>query len=221
VIDILKELPTEEDQVKAMLPYAHNLAAKLFHKTPPYITLDELYAEAQYGLLQGLRRYNDKTVSVKIQTYLYFRIYGAMQDWLRRVNVSRGWNRTHGQVAQVSSLDYENGDMTYKDIVACQLPMPDKVIETKEQVEMLIAKLPAKHKQIYLLYMNHGYTMLDLANLLGLTESRVSQVLQNITAFLAKPGVTLRGFSTKVKFNNIMKLGAKRKRRIHYGKLCS
>jgi len=67
-------------------------------------------------------------------------------------------------------------------------PAPDKQLERKELIEMLtkaIKQLPARQREIILLYYQQHLTMKQIAQVLNITESRVSQLHAKIIFNLA------------------------------------
>ena len=61
----------------------------------------------------------------------------------------------------------------------CTAPEPDEELETRELLGYLrdaVSLLPERHRIVVVGYFLEGRTSLELANLLGVTESRVSQI---------------------------------------------
>jgi RNA polymerase sigma factor for flagellar operon FliA len=59
-----------------------SLAWQLCRKLPKSVEMDDLIGEAQAGLLQAARDFDD-TRGASFSTYAYWRIRGSMLDWIR------------------------------------------------------------------------------------------------------------------------------------------
>ncbi len=78
---------TEEEKeriVKNLLPFIKYTAHRLSWGLPPQLTVEDLISVGVMGLLEALRRYTEGRV--KINTFVQYRIKGAMLDELRAHN---------------------------------------------------------------------------------------------------------------------------------------
>ncbi len=83
-----KKVMSEEDKeriIKDFLPFIKYTAYRMSWRLPPQLTVDDLISVGVMGLLDALKRYNEGMG--KINTFVEFRIKGAMLDELR----SAGW----------------------------------------------------------------------------------------------------------------------------------
>jgi RNA polymerase sigma factor for flagellar operon FliA len=127
---------------------------------------DELLSAGMLGLVQAARSF-DPHRDVKFATYAYLRIRGAVIDSLRgRPTVSCG------------ALDEEQNEF-YAVPPRAQSLSPDEQAEQNELLETLtraILVLPKRDRHVLMLYYQEELTMKEIAAVLSLTESRVSQL---------------------------------------------
>jgi RNA polymerase sigma factor for flagellar operon FliA len=83
MIGYKKELSDDEKEqiVKDFLPFIKYTAYRLAWRLPPQLTLEDLISVGVMGLLDALSRYRED--EVKINTFVEYRIKGAMLDELR------------------------------------------------------------------------------------------------------------------------------------------
>ncbi|MEW6417077.1 MAG: FliA/WhiG family RNA polymerase sigma factor [Nitrospirota bacterium] len=74
----------KEQIIKEFLPFIKYTAYRLAWRLPPQLTVDDLTSVGIIGLLDALQRYNKGRV--KLNTFVQFRIKGAMLDELRAHN---------------------------------------------------------------------------------------------------------------------------------------
>lgn len=83
------------------------LARGLRRRLPPQVELDDLVACGRVGLLEASRRYEGRAQST-FKTFAYYRIRGAMIDFLRR-------ERRHDRVVRMAAVTEEAMDATVAD----------------------------------------------------------------------------------------------------------
>ncbi len=100
--------------------------------------------------------------------------------------VDRQWSAMH--LAQVLSFDdAQEGTEGLRKEPASEAPSPEARVETEERIRRLesaIAGLPEQQRQVIVLYHYEGLRLREIGSLLGVTESRVSQILSKAMTVL-------------------------------------
>ncbi len=151
IIDELRSLDWVPRSVRARARDIENANAKLEHKLQRAPTDDEMAAEL--GL--SMEDFQDSLIQISNSTI-------AALDELWSVSDSSG--------DQVSLLD------TLHDPDA---PDPERVVdatELKDRVADAIARLPEREKLVIALYYYENLTLREIGEVLGVTESRISQL---------------------------------------------
>lgn len=83
----------------------------------------------------------------------------------------------------MASLDetvfFEDGDMDRSATLADDAPLPSEVLEQREDAERVrccMQSLPEREQLVLSLYYGDGFTLKEIGAVLGITESRVSQI---------------------------------------------
>jgi RNA polymerase sigma factor (sigma-70 family) len=141
------------------LPFAERIAAVQFKKTPSCVQLDELRSAAYMGLVDAASKYDG---TKPFEVYASFRIFGEIKDYLRTLY----WNG-RGKSAKVNSWD-DSYDYAAE-------PEPDNFDEFFEGVTKDLSPLG---KKILWLYYVEDLTLKEIATRVGLSPTRVYQLLQ-------------------------------------------
>jgi RNA polymerase sigma factor FliA len=89
------------------------------------------------------------------------------------------YRRLRGEGVTLVSLDGSGRDVRLDGLADTSLPSPLRMTEDtaqRHQVGQLIDRLPARERRVLALYYYEELTMQEIADVLGVTESRVSQV---------------------------------------------
>ncbi|HME43675.1 MAG TPA: FliA/WhiG family RNA polymerase sigma factor [Syntrophorhabdales bacterium] len=225
--------------IEELMPVIKHLAYKLSYGFDDDMLIDDLVSAGVMGLLESLDRY-DPRKNIKLNTFAYWRIRGAMidelrrRDWIPKNTRSKAKKITEAvrdlesrlgrypeeaEVAQelgVNLEDYltmlkEFGTLTILSVDELAektgLP-PDEVTgyameeetdpeqraELRDIERMLgkeIEKLSERQRQVLTFYYYEDMNMKEIAELLNITESRVSQIhsqaLLNLRARFKRP----------------------------------
>lgn len=142
--------------VENNINFADKIACQKKKTLPKYIDLDELKSAAYMGLVKAARRY-DADFGATFTTFAYYRISGEIEDYLRKF---------HHRV--FLSLQQEEGCL--------DLPQPKKV-NTFGFFEKFEKTLPKKMSIVLKSYFYEDKSLKEIGAELGITESRVSQIL--------------------------------------------
>ena len=74
---------TLAERVAACQPMVRSIAWQLSQRLPRSVEVDELVGEGQLGLLRAARDY-EPSKGAQFSTYAYWRVRGAMLDWVRQ-----------------------------------------------------------------------------------------------------------------------------------------
>jgi len=215
------------------LPLVSRVVNSMTVNLDPSVSREDMIGAGTLGLVQAAHRF-DESRGTKFSTYAYWRIRGAVVDFLRKSDaLSRGalagvhrlrdaareFRAQTGRTATVeelaestgmtdqdvlkflsyeswqgpmSSLSAHGGNPTEPGLLAALVPddgpSPVQQLERKEQVERLaeaIESLPEREKQIVVMYYYEDLYMSEIAQVLGISEPRVSQLhtraLYNLT----------------------------------------
>lgn len=160
-------MTTVQQLVLQYVPLANKLAYQKKKTLPSFIDIEELKSAAYLGLVEAASRF-DASFGVAFSTFAYPRIFGAIHDYLREL----GWGRRDGTTRCVS-LDVPNDDCDLKDMLQAT-PEGDH----KEFLEVVSMDLGDQARDILRLYFVEDYSMKEVGQKFGVTESRVSQLIK-------------------------------------------
>ncbi len=231
-----------EKTIEELMPVIKHLAYKISYGFDDDMLIDDLVSAGVMGLLESLDRY-DPRKNIKLNTFAYWRIRGAMidelrkRDWIPKNTRSKAKKITEAirdlesrlgrypeeqEIAReldVNLEDYLNmlkefGSLTVlsMDELAEKTGLPADEItryameddtdpeqhaELKDIERMLakeIEKLSERQQQVLTFYYYEDMNMKEIAELLSITESRVSQIhsqaLLNLRSRLKRPDCT-------------------------------
>lgn len=153
--------------------------------------VEAMESAALFGLVLAARTF-DPALGVRFTTYTAPRITGAILD-AARLELPKGFRRnkgnaphTHSLSAQLNHSDYENRQATGLDtLTSDELPVGWE-LESLDAVEVLSCRLPARYGRAVRAYLTRcdTGTMKATAATVGLSESRVSQMLSTAANML-------------------------------------
>jgi RNA polymerase sigma factor (sigma-70 family) len=152
------------------IPLANKLAYQKKRVLPDFIDFEELQSAAYMGLVEAASRF-DSSKGVAFSTFAYPRIWGEINDYLRQL----GWGK-RGENLQVASLDSTVGDDE-----ECSLK---EMIKAKEEfnenefLEVVSQDLDEQAEEVIKCYFIDEYSMKDIGNQFGVSESRISQLIK-------------------------------------------
>jgi len=185
-----------EAETLRLMPLVERIARSSGLPDPPF-RLEDLIQEGAKACFEHLPRYDPRATNaagqpIKVETFLYPRIWGAMRDFARRTGrVLHGGART-GRKEQILSLAAEiqggsHGErpLTVADVLIDeQAPSPSLQAETRSAWQAILRGFNQRERILVLEYFVHGRTLKSISQDLGLSESRCSQMLTRILAAL-------------------------------------
>ncbi|RMH51152.1 MAG: FliA/WhiG family RNA polymerase sigma factor [Zetaproteobacteria bacterium] len=223
-----------EALLEEYLPLIRYHAGQLMRRTPDSVELDDLIDAGVLGLLDAASRF-DPERGIQFNTFIAYRVRGAMVDYLRAFDwmprslrdVSRQlqqamleveqrqgrpadeheiadflgisveeYRKRLDQVRVMSVVHFDDLPITGDDgdtlsvldaIAADQEFMPEEqaaMIQFVDRLAEAIARLPKREAVLLTLYYHEELNMKEVALVLGLTESRVSQIHSQMVARL-------------------------------------
>lgn len=179
-----KKTPTTELKKQIVVNYT-NLVHYVIHNSK-FISYD-IFDERDYfqfgveGLSEAIDRF-DPDYGTKFETYAIQRIRGKILDEIRKVQ-SKYRIQTNSNVLATNlslnkSVSEEDNFMLYE-VIPDELEEPDETVENLEAKELLVEaleKLDERDRLIITLYYYEHLNYKEIATILGITVSRVSQV---------------------------------------------
>jgi|SaaInlV_100m_DNA_2_1039680.scaffolds.fasta_scaffold08098_2 RNA polymerase sigma factor for flagellar operon FliA len=139
------------------MPLAEKMAWEKCRSTPPNISIDDLKSAAYFGLVDAANKYD---YSVNFCTYARIRIMGEIFDFMRGIS----WGTRKSPFIPLS-LD---NDCVFDCFVSdCKCDFLEEIShKIKSSLYLVLRK-----------YYIDGYSLKDIGNQLGVSESRISQML--------------------------------------------
>lgn len=184
------------------LPLVNRIAARILMTLPSTVKEEDLTSYGILGLIDAIDRF-DPTRGVKFEAYASKRIRGAMMDSLRELDwvprsirsrmrkfqeglasgESAGYDPARGTLLSLDeflAIDEQGGVVHVFDVVANpESPDPQATLEAEELKEILaqaIDELPERERLVVSLYYYDELSAKEIAKVLGVSQSRVSQI---------------------------------------------
>jgi RNA polymerase sigma factor FliA len=176
------DLDIRNEIVLSYMPLVNRIATKLHATLPVSVELDDLISTGTLGLVNAIDLF-DPDRGVKFSTYAPLRIRGAMIDDLRKMDwVPRSVRKNASEVpVEVRSLILSDA---YEDEFCMDVPTatvsPTARLDAIDFQRALLKGLSKRDTLVALMYYFSDLTLLQAANSLGLSESRVSQIKTDV-----------------------------------------
>ncbi len=180
-----KEVPTPELKKKLMLAYS-NLVHYVIHNSKLYregvLDSKDYFQIGVEGLSEAIDRF-DPDYGTKFETYAIKRIRGKIIDSIRKVKHrpqivdEQNSPNYYEDVSLTSTAD--NEDTMLYELLPSKEKTPQTVVEESEEKKILIEeikKLKERDRLILTLYYYENLNYKEIAEVLGVTVSRISQI---------------------------------------------
>jgi RNA polymerase sigma factor (sigma-70 family) len=181
------------------LPMAESLAKA--YRSQQRIEREELRSTAYMALVQAARTF-DPARNVSFATFARHRIRGALRDYLRCV-LSESWRSENVLPPQVQCFGPESERYGRMHGLSAERPVGTE-IESIDDVESWLARLPKMHALVCRLIYLSGKTQDEVAGMLGYSRSRLGRIHNEAVGWLMdyyNAGRTGRARSRAVKGN--------------------
>jgi RNA polymerase sigma factor (sigma-70 family) len=182
----------DEDQILQVLPDVARVAKRLHRSVSRYADLEDLISEGYVAVVRHASRFDPKKSAWK--TFACLMAYKGMQDWLRDAGCS--WFRgrrakprvsTVGSFAEGSCLPDDRNRDNDADVLF-RVPEdragPGQFLHLRDAAEAVQRGLGDRERLALRLYFYGGLTMKEVGGRMGVSESRVSQIISGALAFM-------------------------------------
>ena len=167
---------TSQQLVEQYIPLANKLAYQKKRTLPNFIDVEELKSAAYMGLCEAASRFKPE-LNVAFSTFAYPRIFGAIHDYLRE----QGWGKKtdpHNAVSLDSHCD--DSECSMVDTLEAKVERNDE-----EFLEVVSQDLDDQASQVLRYYFIDEYSMKEVGEKFGVSESRISQLIKRYKAKIA------------------------------------
>ena len=173
---IRETAPAREAMIMQHLTTVRAIAAKLSQRLPRCVPVEDLVSAGTLGLIAATDRF-DPSRGLAFATYARHRVLGAMLDFLRDEDpLSRTARKTEPAAIPVTiSLD----QLTFEPAVHRQPRVEDRI-----DIANARKCLSARENIVVTMIYDHDRPAREIARLLGVNESRVSQIRHRAVAKL-------------------------------------
>ena len=158
----------QQKLVEQYVPLANKLAFQKKRNLPLFIDVEDLKSAAYLGLVEAASRFNPE-LGIAFSTFAYPRVFGAIQDFLRRETMGK-----RGNYSKVYSLnDQKDGESCLQDTLEAQSERNDE-----EFLEVVSQDLGDQAKEIIRFYFIDECSMREVGEKFNVSESRISQMIK-------------------------------------------
>ncbi len=182
------------------IDYAHAVAAQMRSQSPSYITLKDLRAAAEFGLVQAAHSFDDRR-DVTFTTFAYYRIRGAILDFLRETartsrverqyndyseEKGKRWDDAVNAENDLSPAQADEGESAaFSDAIWGDIPEPahharfcEQLIqrEQRQRMRKAVRRLPARSRELLEAYYFESHTLAEVGAQMSLSKSWLSRL---------------------------------------------
>ena len=158
----------QQQLVEQYVPLANKLAFQRKKTLPRHIDVEDLQSAAYMGLVEAALRY-DPNRGIAFSTFASPRVFGAIQDHLRSESMGR-----RGDYSKVFSLnDRMDDEACLQDTLEARPERNDE-----EFLEAVSIGLGDHAREVIRLYFIDEYSMREVGERFGVSESRISQLIK-------------------------------------------
>jgi RNA polymerase sigma factor for flagellar operon FliA len=162
-----------EERILAHKGLARQMALRMAGRLPSCVDLDDLIGAATLGLLDAVDRFDD-TRAIPFEAYARTRIQGAILDALRAEDHLSRRDRRKSREADLAEDKLRNRINRSPSDAFAVLAMS----QSHAQLRAAVAALPERNRLILSLYYEQELTYREIGGILGVTESRICQLLR-------------------------------------------
>ena len=168
-------------ELREYLPLVQHTVVRMMARLPPNVLKEDLMSAGTYGLLNALRRSDDRGAA--FEWYARIRIRGAVvdelraQDWLSRRARARRTSVVGSDPRAV--IGFEDLPEQGQELEGQDAADPDELVDTHrswQAVRTAVDELPPRERLLVQRHYLQGLPLKDVAAELGVSEPRVSQL---------------------------------------------
>lgn len=174
---------TRDERIVSLMPLVRSMARAMKRKMPQF-EYDDLVSEGMLGAIQAVDRW-DPAGGGSLDTFARHRVIGQMIDYTRDFSPL---SRAHWKLVKEGELEFHLGSLDTPIVTGAGSTvdlvdiLPDNEDTIAKMIDMLtirdvIMKLPPKDQEVLRYYYYDGMTLRQIANLYGVSESRICQRL--------------------------------------------
>lgn len=135
---------------------------------------EELFQEVWAGIIKNRDRY---IISAKFKTYLFTIAHSKLVDYYR-------------QKSKADLVSYDEHDFDFEDNESKSLEHQADVATQNKKLLVLIDKLPAAQREVFMMHAESGMTLSEIANVVGVTrdtaKSRLRYAVKQLRRYMEK-----------------------------------
>jgi RNA polymerase sigma factor for flagellar operon FliA len=172
------------EELATYMPLVHQTVARVLRRLPPNVLRDDLVAAGTFGLIDAFRKSSERGPA--FDWYARIRIRGAVvdelraQDWLsRRARNEITKARARGEGASMSMVGLDDLPEQAQGLVDTAALSPHQQVEsrmTRAALDRAVGSLPEREASIVTWHYVEGLAFKDIADRLGVSQPRVSQL---------------------------------------------
>jgi RNA polymerase sigma factor for flagellar operon FliA len=143
-------LEKRDELVLSHLTEVHFIARRIHERLPVFVLLEDLVHSGVLGLLEATLKF-DSTRNIQFKTFAQFRIRGAILDSLR----------------ELESAPADSEESSFAQCLRSEM---------RQHLAQAMSNLSPRENQILSLYYFEQLTMQEIASILDLKNSRISQI---------------------------------------------
>jgi RNA polymerase sigma factor for flagellar operon FliA len=170
-------------EIAEYMPIVHQTVGAMLPRLPPNVLRDDLIAAGTFGLLDALRRQSASERGVEFVWYARVRVRGAIvdelraQDWLSRR--ARRRFASEDRTTSTAVVGIEDLPEERRAIADDATPNPETLVcahSDAKAVAKAVERLPTRERDIITAHYFDGVQLRTIAQGLGVSEPRVSQL---------------------------------------------
>jgi RNA polymerase sigma factor for flagellar operon FliA len=197
-----------ESLIISHMPMVKRVAVHLKARVPPFMELDELIQVGMVGLIEAARSF-DPTKGFEFEHFALSRVRGAILDEVRRqsflprsavafnkneneavhiLSAELGRTQSQSELAEFMAKRFETYSMEVVNDEVMSMPgdsnmQPEVMVEEAQFMDAVmdaIDHLPEREKMVMSLYYVEELNLKEIGEVLGVSESRISQILSTV-----------------------------------------
>jgi RNA polymerase sigma factor for flagellar operon FliA len=169
---------SRDELVEGTLAIALACISRFVARLPEGLDVDAVRGAAFEALVEAAERWDPTRSSQYFSTYAWRRMWGAMQDECRGLDPNSRSARARGETRRAIALEAEiegTEGLTYADVL--NDPNEDLAGDLAARCDLAqaVARLSPRQRFVVLAFAE-GYRNREIGSLLGVSESRVSQI---------------------------------------------